>query len=474
MSLCLRVLTLMGVSLAVVDLVTLSNAKTVIQLNSRVNPLNNEYVLPGDGVSSRYSYDRPILDSGHSFGQNQTPHNKHRHDHESRLQQHPSADQSRNPRPHRNHGGAGKQNLQNTQPAVPPNAPKTETVSAAASPDIPIYDQEFEERKLFRIKQIQIHILQQLHLDSAPNVTGIIESSNPEIKRLKESIDESNENMTRDTSYQRDMPREFSDKKIFIPVEDRYPFDFQHSNTSDIMYFKMSHGEISQAFIHLWIKPVRSAPGSKHVIEIYKVSAPVDKNNYIRMNMLSVDTVNLEHNKGSWIRYPVFAMVADWATNPDNNLGMIVIMKGPDDNQIAVTNSKEEPEKAPLLEVQFIHESDKANRLARSPDGGKCSLTETRCCRFPLPVNFTEHNFDFIVAPKVYMANFCNGTCDYLYAQQHIHMAMVQKIHSGTATHGPCCGAKELMPLNMLYYDHDRKIRFDTINDMIIEKCSCD
>ncbi|KAA0191691.1 hypothetical protein HAZT_HAZT008363 [Hyalella azteca] len=253
-----------------------------------------------------------------------------------------------------------------------------------------------------------------------------------------------------------------------------YPFDFQHSNTSDIMYFKMSHGEISQAFIHLWIKPVRSAPGSKHVIEIYKVSAPVDKNNYIRMNMLSVDTVNLEHNKGSWIRYPVFAMVADWATNPDNNLGMIVIMKGPDDNQIAVTNSKEEPEKAPLLEVQFIHESDKANRLARSPDGGKCSLTETRCCRFPLPVNFTEHNFDFIVAPKVYMANFCNGTCDYLYAQQHIHMAMVQKIHSGTATHGPCCGAKELMPLNMLYYDHDRKIRFDTINDMIIEKCSCD
>jgi hypothetical protein len=61
--------------------------------------------------------------------------------------------------------------------------------------------------------------------------------------------------------------------------------------------------------------------------------------------MLSVDTVNLEYNKGSWIRQSVFAMVAGWATNPDNNLGMVVIMKGPDDNQIAVTNSKEDPEK---------------------------------------------------------------------------------------------------------------------------------
>ncbi|KAF2362001.1 Transforming growth factor-beta C-terminal, partial [Trinorchestia longiramus] len=254
----------------------------------------------------------------------------------------------------------------------------------------------------------------------------------------------------------------------------RYPYDYLYSNTTDIMYFKMSHGEISEAFLHLWIKPVRLAAGSKRRIQIYKVSAPIDKDNYVRYSLKSEDWQNVEPNKGMWSRFAVFPIVSEWTADPNTNLGMVVIMKDPDDNQIAVTNASDMPDKAPLLEVQFIQEGDKANRLARSSEGGKCSIGETKCCRFPLPINFTEHSFDFIVAPKVYMANFCNGKCDYLYAQQHIHMAMVQKLNNATATYGPCCGAKERMPLNMLYYDHDRKIRFDTINDMIIEKCSCD
>lgn len=126
-----------------------------------------------------------------------------------------------------------------------------------------------------------------------------------------------------------------------------------------------------------------------------------------------------------------------------------------------------------MLEIHT--EESRRNRNRRNSSRNQCTTSqiESRCCRYPLLVNFVELGWDFIVAPKVYEANFCNGECPYLYAHKYAHSALIQKMNSTNAKHGPCCGARKLSPMKMLYYDHDHKIKFDTIQDMVVDRCGC-
>lgn len=124
----------------------------------------------------------------------------------------------------------------------------------------------------------------------------------------------------------------------------------------------------------------------------------------------------------------------------------------------------------PLLE---IHTEDANRRNRRNSAGSQCvNRNDSRCCRYALTVDFVDMGWDFIVAPKVYEANFCNGECPFLYAQKYAHTSLIQKMNS-SAQHGPCCGARKLSPMKMLYYDHDHKIKFDVIQDMVVDHCGC-
>uniref|UniRef100_A0A1B0CN50 TGF-beta family profile domain-containing protein n=1 Tax=Lutzomyia longipalpis TaxID=7200 RepID=A0A1B0CN50_LUTLO len=37
--------------------------------------------------------------------------------------------------------------------------------------------------------------------------------------------------------------------------------------------------------------------------------------------------------------------------------------------------------------------------------------SETRCCRYPLVVDFDKFGWDWVIAPKQYDANYCSGEC---------------------------------------------------------------
>ena len=128
---------------------------------------------------------------------------------------------------------------------------------------------------------------------------------------------------------------------------------------------------------------------------------------------------------------------------------------------------------APLLEIHTIE--SKRGRNKRNTGNRLCSESSrvSNCCRHPLVVNFVDLGWDFIVAPKVYEANFCNGDCPYLYAHKYAHFNLLQKMNDTKAKHGPCCGARKLSPMQMLYYDHDHQIKFDTIQDMVVDRCGC-
>lgn len=73
--------------------------------------------------------------------------------------------------------------------------------------------------KEIRINQIKHNILEQLNMKTAPNVTGVIESSNPIIQQMINGVHKSNSKMPHDSPYQQDMPEEINNQKILIPVE---------------------------------------------------------------------------------------------------------------------------------------------------------------------------------------------------------------------------------------------------------------
>lgn len=113
-----------------------------------------------------------------------------------------------------------------TSPA--PDPPQVAVVDDAQSPlleseeteAVYINDPDFITKRQYRIEQIKYHILQKLNLKTAPNVSGVVESSNPSFKELKDKVDKSSDKKRYDNDYQQDMPQEFNEKKIFIPVEE--------------------------------------------------------------------------------------------------------------------------------------------------------------------------------------------------------------------------------------------------------------
>lgn len=120
----------------------------------------------------------------------------------------------------------------------------------------------------------------------------------------------------------------------------------------------------------------------------------------------------------------------------------------------------------PFLEVKI---SDTAKRTRRDT-GLDCDehSTESRCCRYPLTVDFEDFGWDWIIAPKRYKANYCSGEC----VQKYPHSHIVNKANPrGSA--GPCCTPTKMSPINMLYFNDREQIIYGKIPSMVVDLCGC-
>ena len=97
---------------------------------------------------------------------------------------------------------------------------------------------------------------------------------------------------------------------------------------------------------------------------------------------------------------------------------------------------------------------------------------ETRCCRYPLTVDFEDFGWDWIIAPKKYDANYCSGECPYAFLQKYPHNHIVQQAIP-TGVGGPCCAARKMSSISMLYFDSANNIVFSVLPGMVVDKCGC-
>lgn len=124
----------------------------------------------------------------------------------------------------------------------------------------------------------------------------------------------------------------------------------------------------------------------------------------------------------------------------------------------------------PFIEVKVM-DTPKRSRRDFGLDCDEHS-TESRCCRYPLTVDFEAFGWDWIIAPKRYKANYCSGECGIVFLQKYPHTHLVQQANPrGSA--GPCCTPTKMSPINMLYFNENEQIIYGKIPAMVVDRCGC-
>nr|ACF40953.1 myostatin [Eriocheir sinensis] len=344
-----------------------------------------------------------------------------------------------------------------------------------------------EMRKNLRLAQIKDRVLTATGLGTPPNMTGVVISSNPDVQGIIEGMKSAVPMPSNEPIYNPDEP-DVKTETIFVPVE-QVPSNLKIPEGTDVLYFRLNDTVVgsrpSRAILHMFLKPsdTRTADTASQVqvpaslikasVSVFKVARPRRAGGNIQKTAVTQMMETYNPDKGNWVKVEVYSLLQEWLTRPEDNLGVVVEARDTQGNQVAVTDPweiEETKDKIPLLE---IHTEDANRRNRRNSAGSQCvNRNDSRCCRYALTVDFVDMGWDFIVAPKVYEANFCNGECPFLYAQKYAHTSLIQKMNS-SAQHGPCCGARKLSPMKMLYYDHDHQIKFDIIQDMVVDHCGC-
>jgi hypothetical protein len=100
------------------------------------------------------------------------------------------------------------------------------------------------------------------------------------------------------------------------------------------------------------------------------------------------------------------------------------------------------------------------------------SSFETRCCRYPLTVDFTEFGWDWVLAPTRYEAYYCSGVCPFAYYQRHAGSHVIQQ-SAPSGMGASCCAASKFASLPLVYVDGSGGIVYGTLPGMIVERCGC-
>ncbi|XP_071387022.1 transforming growth factor beta-2 proprotein isoform X2 [Centroberyx affinis] len=220
--------------------------------------------------------------------------------------------------------------------------------------------------------------------------------------------------------------------------------------------------------------------------------------------------------KGTWLSVEVTDTVKDWLADTENNLGLKLgvhcpcctfvpstnnivpnkseeleaLFAGVDDEQLRqikkpgqVKGQADFSTKTPhliltLLPSDRVDNPAKKNRKRRAAaaDTTTCSRnSEQGCCLRSLYIDFRRDlNWKWIHEPKGYKANFCAGSCPYLWSANN-HYNMILPLYNKLnpeASASPCCVPQDLEPLTIMYFI-GRTPRVEQLSNMVVKSCKC-
>ncbi|XP_020638643.1 growth/differentiation factor 11 [Pogona vitticeps] len=327
--------------------------------------------------------------------------------------------------------------------------------------------------KEMRLESIKSQILSKLRLKEAPNITREVVNQllpkAPPLQQILDLHDFQGDSFQHDDYLEEDEYHATTETVISMAQETDPAVQIEGNPHCCFFNFspKIMFTKVVKAQLWVYLRPVQHT--STVYLQILRLK-PVteDGSRHIRIRSLKID---LNSRIGHWQSIDFKHVLQNWFKQPQNNWGIEINAFDPNGNDLAVTSLGPGAEGLhPFMELRVL-ENNKRSRRNLGLDCDEHS-TESRCCRYPLTVDFEAFGWDWIIAPKRYKANYCSGQCEYMFMQKYPHTHLVQQANPrGSA--GPCCTPTKMSPINMLYFNDKQQIIYGKIPGMVVDRCGC-
>lgn len=282
----------------------------------------------------------------------------------------------------------------------------------------------------------------------------------------------------------------------------------------DVSAVELANSTLVKAEFRIFRAPNPQARAAEQRVEVYQLLMP-DEESISTQRYIDSRTVQ-PRAKGSWISVEVTETVKDWLGDTEKNLGLKLgvhcpcctfvpstnnilpnkseeleaLFAGVDDEQLrqmqrpgqtkgqADVSTKKPQLILTLLPSDRVENPTKKSRKRRAAavDSSTCSRnSEQGCCLRSLYIDFRRDlNWKWIHEPKGYKANFCAGSCPYLWSADN-HYNMILPLYNKMnpeASASPCCVPQDLEPLTIVYFI-GRTPRVEQLSNMVVKSCKC-
>ncbi|XP_032813193.1 growth/differentiation factor 11 [Petromyzon marinus] len=330
-----------------------------------------------------------------------------------------------------------------------------------------------EQSKALRLESIKSQILSKLRLKQAPNISrDVISQLLPKAPPLQQLLDQydfqGDQGPSSNHAHWEDDDYHATAETIIIMGSEPDPL-VRVDGSPRCCFFrftpKMMLNKVVKAYLWVYLRPVDAR--STVFIQVLRL-IPLSKGGTVRIRSLKTD---LGSRAGQWQSIDFKYILHNWFLHPETNWGVEIKAVDERGNDLAITApGPGEEGLQPFLEVKVTEPF----RRSRRNIGLDCdeSSNESRCCRYPLTVDFEAFGWDWIIAPKRYKANYCSGQCEYMFLQKYPHTHLVQQA-SPRGSAGPCCTPTKMSPINMLYFNDQQQIIYGKIPGMVVDRCGC-
>ncbi|KAG7240513.1 hypothetical protein INR49_026797 [Caranx melampygus] len=328
-----------------------------------------------------------------------------------------------------------------------------------------------QQIKTMRLNAIKSQILSKLRMKEAPNISrDIVKQLLPKAPPLQQLLDQYDVlgDDNKDVVMEDDDEHAITETIVMMATEPEPVVQVDGEPKCCFFSFtqKFQASRIVRAQLWVHLRPADEA--TTVFLQISRLMPVTDGSRHIRIRSLKID---VNSGVSSWQSIDVKQVLTVWLRQPETNWGIEINAFDSRGNDLAVTSAVPGEEGLqPFMEVKI----SEAPKRARRDTGLDCdeNSPESRCCRYPLTVDFEDFGWDWIIAPKRYKANYCSGECEYMHLQKYPHTHLVNKANPrGTA--GPCCTPTKMSPINMLYFNRKEQIIYGKIPSMVVDRCGC-
>ncbi len=248
---------------------------------------------------------------------------------------------------------------------------------------------------------------------------------------------------------------------------------------------------ISRADLLLWQKPsVGAVTDRNQYVEIKTVLESVGQKFVVEGKYIDV------YDSGFQV-FDITSAVKLWVASEINgSVGLEVTVYCYSSSNCA----QAQPNSAPPARVQFLHATDDSTmapriivtsknpieveqdrrfrRQAQQGSGvGYCNENRTTCCLKPLTIDFIEDlGFDFVIQPKRFNANYCEGFCpevseEYMTPQLFEFLSRLGD-NSPAGSVEPCCAGNTYQSLEVLMRVNGVLI-IEELQQVVVNSCRC-